>query len=100
MNGAVIQGSQELDLYWNDRPAWLTLVTPRMAEHLRNAPADELADRWGVLARDYQRAVWAVLDDVTREAVRMARLPTPRTVPNCPMPESDLFTSADAGVPA
>lgn len=92
MKVRVITGSGELDLYWNDRPAWLKLVAPRMAAKLRGMSGRELADEWSCLGRDYQRAVWAVLDEATREAIRRAR-PAAATER-----EPDLF--AAGGVPA
>lgn len=97
---ALVTGSHELDLYCSNRTAWLQLVAPRMAERLRATPLEELPDVWGCLARDYQREVWAVLDDTTREAIRIARLPKIRTVLDCPMPERDLFDAVEQGVPA
>lgn len=102
MNAPDITGSQELDLYRNDRPAWLKLVAPRMAARLRDMPRAKLADEWPQLPRDYQRAVWAVLEATTREAIRLARLPEIHTVPDCPMPERelDLFGAVPGGVPA
>lgn len=100
MSAAMNLGSRELDLYWNDRPAWLKLVAPRMAARLRAVPDDQISDIYGCLPRDYQVAVWAVLDDLTREAIKLARIPSIRTVRNCPMPERDLFTQIAGGVPA
>ena len=102
MSAPDITGSRELGLYHNDRPAWLKLVAPRMTMRLRDMPQATLADEWPQLPRDYQRAVWAVLDSTTREAIRLARLPEIHTVPDCPMPERelDLFGSIAGGVPA
>lgn len=102
MSAPDITGSRELDLYHNDRPAWLKHVAPRMAARLRDMPQAKLAEEWPQLPRDYQRAVWAVLDDTTREAIRLARLPEIHTVPDCPMPERefDLFGAAPGGMPA
>lgn len=99
---ALVTGSQELDLYCNDRQAWLQLVAPRMAKRLQATPAAELPDVWGCLARDYQREVWKSLDSVTQEAIRLSRLPTVKTITDCPMPERelDLFDAAAGGVPA
>lgn len=99
---AVVTPSQEFSLYHADRPAWLTLVAPRMAARLRDMSPNKLADEWSQLPRDYQCAVWAVLDNITREAIRLARLPEIRTVSNCPMPEPelDLFGQVAGGVPA
>lgn len=92
---------QEFALYQKDRPAWLAIVAPRMAKLLRERERAFIAEMWGSLARDYQRAVWLVADEVTREAIRLARLPAVRLVPDCPMPEheSDLF-GLNGGMPA
>lgn len=94
--------SQEFALYHADRPAWLKLIALRMAAKLRDMSLEKLADEWPQLPRDYQHAVWAVLDDTTREAVRLARLPEIHSVPDCPMPERelDLFGQVAGGVAA
>lgn len=64
-------------LHDTDRPAWLKYVAPRMAQRLREFDADaSLADAWAFLQRDYQRAVWALLDEPMRARIRNARKAT------------------------
>lgn len=63
----------ELTLYQTDRPAWLQQVAPRMARKLEAMSDNELANEWATLARDYQRAVWGVMDGATQSRVRKAR---------------------------
>jgi hypothetical protein len=63
----------ELALYQTDRPAWLQQVAPRMARKLEAMNDNELANTWTTLARDYQRAVWGVMDQTTQSRVRKAR---------------------------
>jgi len=99
---AAVTPSQEFALYHADRPAWLKLVAPRMADRLRAMVAEQLPAAWGELARDYQRAVWPLLGDVTQEAIKLGRLSKIRTVQDCPMPERerDLFSGLAGGLPA
>jgi hypothetical protein len=63
----------ELTLYQTDRPVWLQQVAPRMARKLEAVNDNELAKEWATLARDYQRAVWAVMDGATQSRVRKVR---------------------------
>lgn len=71
-----LSASEERALFETDRPAWLRYVAPRMAERLQSmvdVPDATLADTWGFLSRDYQRAVWPLLDEATRTRIRRAR---------------------------
>lgn len=94
--------SAERALFDADRPGWLAYVAPRMAKRLQemtDVPDATLADTWGFLSRDYQRAVWPLLDDATRDRIRAARKallasdgapllpPTHPPIPNCPQPD-------------
>jgi len=99
---AAVTPSQEFALYHADRTAWLKLVAPRMADRLRAMAAEQLPAAWGELARDYQRAVWPLLDGVTQEAIKLGRVPEIRAVKDCPMPEreTDLFSGLAGGLAA
>jgi len=97
-----LSSSAERHLHDTDRPAWLAYVAPRMAVRLSemaDVPDATLADTWGFLSRDYQRAVWPLLDDAMRDRIRAARKallasdghtmlpPTHLPIPNCPQPD-------------
>ena len=99
---AAVTPSQEFALYHADRTAWLKLVAPRMAARLRATVVEQLPTAWSELARDYQRAVWPLLGDVTQEAIKLGRLSKIRTVQDCPMPERerDLFSGLAGGLAA
>lgn len=68
-----LTASAERALYDSDRPAWLREVAPRMAERLANVRDEVLGGAWSDLPRDYQRAVWLVLDEPTKDRIRAAR---------------------------
>jgi hypothetical protein len=85
-----LTADQEFELYLRDRGNWLQYVSDRMVMRLRDTPDAQLSTAWAGLPRDYQRVVWAKLDALQQERIRIARQPTPHTVPNCPMPESPL----------
>lgn len=71
-----LTASAERALFETNRPAWLAYVAPRMATRLRamtDVPDVTLSDAWGFLQRDYQRAVWVLLDEPTRTRIRNAR---------------------------
>lgn len=68
-----LSASAERALYDSDRPAWIAYVAPRMAAGLAGLADEVIGPTWAALARDYQRAVWAHLDDTTRERIRAAR---------------------------
>lgn len=65
----------ELELYKTDRPKWLAIVAPKQAEHVTDNTYDDaaLAGAWAGMQRDYQSAVWALLDDAGRDRVRRVR---------------------------
>lgn len=65
--------TEELDLYESDRTKWLVWVAPRMAQRLTTWPDATLGDTWARIPRDYQMAVWALLDDATRERIKRIR---------------------------
>lgn len=97
--------SAERELHDTNRPAWLEYVAPRMAQRLREIDRDStLADAWGFLQRDYQHAVWALLDAAMRQRIRDARrrmvvdvsAPTHLPIPNCPQPDQGNAGEASA----
>jgi hypothetical protein len=65
--------SDEYALYQQDREAWIAHVAPRMAERIAAMPDAEVADTWPRLSREYQLAVWELLDTDQRRRVRAAR---------------------------
>jgi len=70
---ADLTASAERHLYETDRPAWLAYVAPRKAEQLRNTRDEALGGAWSDLPRDYQRAVWLLLDAETQGRIRAVR---------------------------
>jgi len=70
---ADLTASAERHLYETNRPAWLKHVAPRMAEQLRNTRDEALGGAWADLPRDYQKAVWLVLDAGTQQRMRAVR---------------------------
>jgi len=65
----------ETELYCTDRPAWIALVAPRMVARIADPSSDDamLAYAWTGMARDYQTAVWALLDEASKERIKRIR---------------------------
>ena len=65
----------ELELYKNDRPAWLELIAPKMAARIAGDTYDDVVLQavWSGMPRDYQTAVWAHLDESARARIRALR---------------------------
>ena len=65
--------TDELTLYHTDRAVWLAMVAPKMPAVIDANTDVELAVSWGLMARDYQQAVWSHLSDAQRERVKRVR---------------------------
>lgn len=66
--------SAERALHDRNYPAWLTYAAPRVAAIIQREPdTTAIARSWSLMSRDMQRAVWASLDEATRDRVRDAR---------------------------
>lgn len=67
--------TDELATYQTYRRAWLALVAPRMAARITDAETGDavISLAWGLMQDDYKAAVWALLDEPTRERVRRVR---------------------------
>ena len=65
--------TDERALYETDRVAWLTYVAPNMARKLAVEPDAKLGATWARIPRDYQTAVWPLLDEPRRQRIRKLR---------------------------
>lgn len=63
----------DLDMYHNDRPAWIAQAAPRTANRIARATEEEIKRYWSCMERDYQTAVWQYLDDTQRARIRKLR---------------------------
>lgn len=63
----------ERALYESDRATWLAQAAPRCAARLALCNDADLAEQWTFLSRDYQLAVWNLLDEAMRTRVRAVR---------------------------
>lgn len=63
----------DLDMYHNDRAAWIALAAPRAAARIARATEEETKRCWSCMERDYQTAVWQHLDDTQRARIRALR---------------------------
>ena len=65
--------TDERALYETDRVAWLNYVAPSMARKLAVEPNATLGATWARIPRDYQTAVWPLLDETQRQRIRKLR---------------------------
>jgi hypothetical protein len=67
----------ELEVYQTDRPNWLAIVAPKQAARISDDTYDDavLASVWAAMPRDYQVAVWQLLDESARTRVKSLRAP-------------------------
>ena len=68
-----MEAIDELSLHETDRVAWLAYVAPNMARKLAVEPDATLGATWARIPRDYQTAVWPLLDEPQRQRIRKLR---------------------------
>lgn len=65
--------TEELDLYHDNREAWIRYVAPSTARKISVMNAQNIRDTWPLFKRDYQLAVWDHLSEEARARVTSAR---------------------------
>jgi hypothetical protein len=65
--------AEEYALYESDYATWLVQAAPRCAVRLALCNDADLTEQWELLSRDYQLAVWNLLDEAMRTRVRAVR---------------------------
>jgi hypothetical protein len=64
--------AENMQLWITDRPAWIAEAAPRCAAYLASG-REAVLHGWPILARDYQLAVWPLLDEATKDTIRQTR---------------------------
>ena len=65
--------NDERNLHDTNRYSWIAYVAPSMAASLKKMDACGIGRTWPMMPRDYQKAVWCLLDEATRERVKSVR---------------------------
>jgi len=64
--------AENMHLWITDRAAWIVNAAQTCAEYLARGRA-AVEHAWGIMPRDFQLAVWPLLDEQTRAIIREVR---------------------------